>query len=143
MAFKFAKAHIFLLQVRILSLTRKFCIKFQGWKLEWTGLPQRSKTKQGNNFCLVKIVPLTFVFPNVSVSMILRCKTHWKCTEDDILLLTLLCHGLNKKSHPKPQKSYVCKRSVRGGIMVFCHKAQLLEIVRHCNSRGAYIRAPD
>lgn len=39
-----------------------------------------------------------------------RCKTLWKRTEGEILLLTLPCHGLNKKPHPKPQKSYICKR---------------------------------
>lgn len=73
-ALTFAKAHVFLLQVRILSLTRKTCIKIQGLKIEWTVLPQRRKTNQKSNFCLIKFVTLKFAFPNVSVSMTLKCK---------------------------------------------------------------------
>lgn len=51
------------------------CIKFQGrlvqaLKLEWTALPQKSKTKQKNlHFCLIKFMPLKFAFPNVSVHL--------------------------------------------------------------------------
>lgn len=70
-------------------------------------LNEKSSPKEGkqtkSSFCLIRFVPLKFAFPSVSLSY-----DSLKCTEDEILL-TLICHGLNKKSHPKPQKSYIVR----------------------------------